>query len=253
MKTISVLLALMALAFADLAVAASAVVTSLTGNAQVQKAGVAPRPLRQGDEVLQGDTVVTARNSSVVLKFDDGQVAALTANSRMTVTTYQYNAQSQSGSVLLSLLVGGLRAVTGLIGHNNPANVSFKAGTATIGIRGSEGTIVTDGTNVVLTVTEGAFVFSYQGKVVTVPAGEAVFGADGKITQGTATQIFNSLPANFQQAITDAQTLQGAINAASPGVPTAITPPPPPPSGTPGGTTGTGQGGGGGGGTPSPQ
>src|SRR5438128_7558389 len=116
MKNISVLLALFALAFTEL-VFASAVVTSLTGTAQVQVGSGPARTLRQGDRVNQGDTVSTGAASSVVMKFDDGQIAALTANSRMAVTEYSYNPQSGSGSVLLSLIDGGMRALTGLIGR----------------------------------------------------------------------------------------------------------------------------------------
>src|SRR6185312_8874990 len=80
MKKISILLALFALFFTDLALAASAVVTSLSGSVQVQTGAAAARALRQGDEVVQGDTITTGPASSVVLKFDDGQVAALTAS-----------------------------------------------------------------------------------------------------------------------------------------------------------------------------
>ena len=137
MKKLSLLLALMALLFTDLAAAAGAVVSSLTGTVQAQTGSAAPRVLRQGDQVVQGDTVSTGPRSSVVLKFDDGQIAALTADSRMQVTAYTYNPQAQSGNVLLSLVVGGMRAITGLIGHNNTQNVGYRAATATIGIRGS--------------------------------------------------------------------------------------------------------------------
>src|SRR5687768_5312565 len=133
MKKISVvLLALFAFAFADLAFA-SAVVTAAAGSVQA-KTGTAPgRLLRVGDQVNQGDTITTGQSSSVVLKFDDGQVAALTANSSMTVTAYQYNRQSGAGTVLLSLVTGGMRAITGLIGRNRPEQVSYRASTATIG------------------------------------------------------------------------------------------------------------------------
>src|SRR5690349_22182117 len=101
MKKISVLLALFALAFSEL-VFASAVVTSLTGTAHVQVGSSPARTLRQGDRVNQGDTVSTGSGSSLVLKFDDGEVAALTSNSRMTITAYQFNQQSGTGNVLLS-------------------------------------------------------------------------------------------------------------------------------------------------------
>ena len=232
MKKISVLLALLALLFTDLALAASAVVTSLTGTAQVQTGAATPRALRQGDEVAQGDTVSTGPGSAVVLRFDDGQVAALTANSRMQITAYAYNAPARTGNILLSLVVGGMRAITGLIGHNSPQNVNFRAATATIGIRGSDGTIITDGTIVVVTVADGAFTFTYAGETIVIPAGRGAIGANGQITQGTAQEIFNRLPPAFQNAIGGLQGLTDAINQALQGQPPG--PPPGPPPGTPG-------------------
>lgn len=220
MKKLSVLLAVMALFFVDAAFAASATVTSLTGTAQVQSGSAAPRTLRQGDEVVQGDTVSTGPGSALVLKFDDGQVAALSASSRMQVTAYAFNPQTRTGNVLLSLVVGGMRAITGLIGHNQPNNVNFRAATATIGIRGSDGDIVTDGVNKVsVTVRDGEFTFTYEGRTVDIPAGRGAFGADGKVSEGTAQQIFNSLPPEFQRAIGGLEGLTAAINAAGPGIP----------------------------------
>jgi len=247
MKKISLLLALMAFFFTDLALAASAVVTSLTGNVQVQTGGAAPRPLRLGDEVVQGDTVVTGAASSVVLKFDDGQVAALTASSRMQVTAYTFNPQAKTGNILLSLVVGGMRAITGLIGHNQPDNVKFRAATATIGIRGSEGSIVTDGVSrVAVTVIEGAFTFTYAGETIVIPAGRGAFGADNKVTQGTAQQIFNQLPPAFQNALGGLQAMTNAINQAAQQGKLENNPPQPPPPqpgpNNPPGSTGGGSG-----------
>ena len=132
MKRIPVLLALLGLAFAQL-VFANAIVTTATGSAQVIRGTAPARALKVGDEVIQGDTIVTGQNSAIVMKFDDGEITALTSNSRLTVTAYQYNRKQQSGSILLSLVEGGMRAITGLIGKNAPQRVSYKAATATIG------------------------------------------------------------------------------------------------------------------------
>jgi hypothetical protein len=232
MRTIAALLAFATLFVATLASAAGAVVTSLSGSVQVQSGAAAPRALRVGDEVAQGDTVVTGPSSSVVMKFDDGQIAALTANSRMQVSAYSYDPPTQRGNILLSLVVGGMRAITGFIGHNQPNNVRFRAATATIGIRGSDGTIITDGVSVAVTVTEGAFTFTLGTETIVIPAGRGAIGANGIITPGTAQEIFNRLPANFQAALGGLEGLTNAINQAlqSQGQPN----PPPPPPQTPG-------------------
>src|SRR5258706_4364983 len=157
MKKLYVLLAVMALFFTDLVLAANnAVVTSLTGLVQVQTGTAPARPLRQGDELSQGDTVITGPASSAVLKFDDGQVAALTANSRMTVTAYAYNPSNESGNVLLSLVTGGMRVITRIIGRRTPERGTYRAATATLGVRGSDRAIVTPHGHVGVTVNEDA-------------------------------------------------------------------------------------------------
>jgi hypothetical protein len=257
-RTISVLFALFALAFTEL-VFASAVVTSLTGTVQVQIGTAPARLLRQGDRVNQGDTVSTGSASSAVLKFDDGQVVALTANSRMTVTSYQFNSQAGTGNVLLSLIDGGMRAITGLIGKNSPDKVSYRAATATIGIRGTDVTIVTSGGNVVVAVTDGAISFTFNNQTVTIPAGEAIHARpDGTFSRGAINQIQSQLsqtPLGQQilNALGGLVGLTAAINQAAPGTPprTDQQPGTGPTTGPTPGTPGGGQGGGGGGGSPS--
>ena len=222
MKKLSVFVALMALFFTDLALAASAAVTSVTGSAQVQTGTSSPRTLRQGDEVSQGDTVVTGANSSLVLKFDDGQVAALTANSRMVISTYTYNPASESGNVLLSLVSGGMRAITGLIGRRSPNQVAYRAATATIGIRGTDTTMATDGTNVVVTVSEGSVTYSYQGVTLTLTAGEAVYSRPGQPPiRGTIAQVLPQVPEAIRNAVNNATSgnLNNQIGQSGPGQP----------------------------------
>ena len=228
MKKLSVFLALLALFFTDLALAAGAVVTSTTGTVSVQTGQAALRTLRTGDQVAQGDTVITGANSATVLKFDDGQVVALTANSRMQVTNYQYNPQTESGNVLLSLVSGGMRAITGLIGRRAPSQVAYRAATATIGIRGTDVTIATSEGNVVVTVTNGVISFSFQGQTLTINAGQAVLARPGQgAVTGTAAQVIaqasqamqNVANAVLLAANSPNSPLNTAINNAAPGQP----------------------------------
>lgn len=239
MKKLSALLALWVLLFAGLALANTATITAARGTVQAQ-AGTAPaRVLRVGDLVRQGDTVITGAASSAVLRFEDGQVSALTANSRMTITAYQYNPQTQSGNILLSLIDGGMRAITGLIGNRTPSNVAYRAASATIGIRGTDVTIVTAQGNVVVTVNAG--VISFQrvnvttgqpiGQPTTVNAGEAAAAlASGQVSTGTAAEVAATVAAALPPAISaelQASTsamdqLAGAIQAAASGTATTV-------------------------------
>jgi hypothetical protein len=219
MKKLSVLLAFLAFFFAEFALAQSAVATSAIGTVQVQTGTASARPLRQGDEVRQGDTISTGAASSAVLKFDDGQIAALTANSRMTITAYQYNAQARTGNVLLSLINGGMRAITGLIGRNQPERVAYRAATATIGIRGTDGNIATNGTEVFVSVNEGVMTVTIAGQTIVLTAGQAMQFTNGKVSQGTIQLILSQLSPALQQQIGGIAGLTAAIEAAGPGIP----------------------------------
>jgi hypothetical protein len=212
MKIISIFLGLMALLLADVAMAAGATATSVTGTVTVQTGTASARPLRQGDTVTQGDTIVTAAASSVVLRFDDGEITALTANSRMQVTAYQYNPSNNSGNVFLSLISGGMRAITGLIGRNQPSSVAYRAATATIGIRGTEVDVSTDGKTAVVSVLSGEIDFTYNGQTVRVQSGQAAYtDAQGKITSGAAQFLMQA----FQQLYPDLAKILGSVDALS--------------------------------------
>ena len=225
MKKISFLLALIAVFFTGIALA-SAGVTTLNGTAQVQRGTAPAHALRLGDEVNQGDTISTGANSSIVLKFDDGHVAALTSNSRMTINAYEYDPQSQKGNVLLSLISGGMRTITGLIGHNSPERVAYRAANATIGIRGTDISIVTDLGTVVVTVNDGEISFKLDDCTITVPTGQGLNAPQGvsgrpgcQFPLAAAQQIVAQLPANLAAAIGGLQGLTDAINQAAPGTP----------------------------------
>jgi hypothetical protein len=139
MKTFLKLLAgTFALIASSLAFAEGGVVSSLEGTATVQSGTGAPRPLRLGDAVAEGDTLTTGPSTTLIVRFDDDQVVALSSRSKLTVSTYKYNPTAKSGNILLSLVDGGMRALTGLIGKASPDAVTYKARTATIGIRGTD-------------------------------------------------------------------------------------------------------------------
>lgn len=138
-----------ALAFvaSTLAFAEGGMVTSVEGSATVQTGAGPVRPLRLGDAVVEGDNLATGPNSTLVVRFDDGQVLALSSRAKLTVSTYKYNPTAKSGNILFSLVDGGMRTLTGLIGKASPEAVTYKARTATIGIRGTHVAGEIDGDN----------------------------------------------------------------------------------------------------------
>lgn len=255
MKNIFAVLVGIALAMlSHLVLAAPVVVNALTGTAQAIPGAGAPRSLRNGDEVDQGDTVATGENSSLILRFDDGQVVALASRSRMVVNAYAYNrAEPAKSNILLSLLNGSMRAITGLVGRNNPASVSYRVRNVTVGIRGTDVTLATADGDVAVTVADGSIGFTFNGQTVLIPAGEGARTLpDGTVQSAPAAQIIAAVAAQnpalgaLLQAVNSA-TLQNAVRDAlrQSQQPSS---PPTSPLGTPrpsGSTTGTGGTGGG--------
>ncbi len=219
MKITSILLALAALLFTDLVLAAGAIASSVTGTVTVQSGTAAARPLRQGDTVTQGDTVVTGPASSAILRFDDGEITALTANTKLAVTAYQYEPSTNKGNVFLSLVSGGMRAITGLIGRTQPSSVAYRAATATIGIRGTTVDVATNGFgDVAVSVVDGSISFGSGDNTFTLNVGQAaILGQNGKITPGDAAAIYNLLPQDLKNTVGSIQALAAAIAFAQAG------------------------------------
>ena len=196
LKKIGGLIFFILMCVAELAGAQVAAVFDLTGTAQAIPGAGSPRNLRKGDLLNQGDTIATGESSNIILRFDDGQIVALTPKSRFTISNYVYNsAEPAKSNVLLSLIQGGMRAVTGLIGKRNPDSVSYRAAQATIGIRGTDASISTDSGLVSVVVHDGMLTFTLPGQQpVSIPAGQGLIHTpDGKSKSAPAAQVIAAL------------------------------------------------------------
>ena len=73
--------------------------------------------------------------ASAQLKMVDGGFIAIRPNTDMTFDAYRYNGKEDgTENALVSLLNGGFRTITGVIGRSNKQNYQIKTDTATIGI-----------------------------------------------------------------------------------------------------------------------
>jgi hypothetical protein len=114
------------------------VVTHLSGLLRVKSSAGVNRVLAVKSEVMQGDTLITERDTYARIKFMDDGEAVLRPGTQLAVEAYSYDAVAPAkDNIVLSLLKGGLRAVTGLAGQRNHDVVKINTPTATIGIRGT--------------------------------------------------------------------------------------------------------------------
>ncbi len=97
-----------------------------------------PVPLASGAMVEVGDRISTGQESTAQIRFKDASIVSLKPLTEFVVNEYSFNGgEDGSERALFSLLRGGLRTVTGLIGHLHKENYGVKTPAATIGIRGT--------------------------------------------------------------------------------------------------------------------
>lgn len=108
------------------------------GEVNLARGADAPRKARRGDLFEVGDKISTGTQSSAQLRFTDGALVALNADSMFVIEKHNFNKDDPGkGEQAAELLRGGLRAITGAIGHENPEAVNYRTPVATIGIRGT--------------------------------------------------------------------------------------------------------------------
>lgn len=94
--------------------------------------------LATGSALENGDVVHSADNSNAQLRMLDGTIMSIRPNSSLSIDSYHFDkAESKSSRAVFSLLKGGLRTITGLIGKTQPESYRVGTPTSTIGIRGT--------------------------------------------------------------------------------------------------------------------
>ncbi len=117
--------------------ARAASVTFSYGKVAVKAADGTRRGIARGDTVYSGETVITEAGRAQ-LRFTDGAFVSLVPNTEFAIENYRFEGrQDGSERSFFSLLRGGLRTLTGLIGHRNRDSYRLRTPVATIGIRGT--------------------------------------------------------------------------------------------------------------------
>lgn len=104
-----------------------------------QSPGQVPRVLGKGLPLREGDRLTTAEGASAIIRLADGTRMTVRPNSEIVLRQYQFRESATEGnSMLMDLLRGGLRAITGGISKSSPNAARIQTNTATIGIRGTD-------------------------------------------------------------------------------------------------------------------
>jgi hypothetical protein len=113
-------------------------IKSVRGDVHLLNGTGTQRPAVPGDLLMPIDRVVTGADSAASVVLRDGTTMVVGPSSRLDVKEFHFDATTQDGGLLVSLLRGSMRMITGLIGKKQPDAVRVETQTATIGIRGTD-------------------------------------------------------------------------------------------------------------------
>jgi hypothetical protein len=113
------------------------------------------RALERRSDVLEGDTLVTGANGEIQVRFNDNAILALRAGSRLKISEYHGALTDRPEQVLMELLTGGFRTITGTLGKSDKEAYQIRTPKASIGIRGTNYEAVLSGPDLVIGVYQG--------------------------------------------------------------------------------------------------
>lgn len=106
------------------------------GSIQAERSG-AKQALKRLSPVYRTDVIRSGKDSNAQFRMIDNAYLDLYENSELRLHEYQLKADGQRGSVIMELISGGLRTISGIIGKQNKSDYQLRTPTATIGIRGT--------------------------------------------------------------------------------------------------------------------
>lgn len=154
-------------------------VTHLSGPLFGKKMDGSSRVLGINSAVEQGDTLVTEKRTYGRVRFIDGGEITLRPGTNFVVESYFFDKEKPAeDKAVFRLIKGSLRAVTGQISKRGDQNAyKMKAGTATIGIRGTSFDLTICDDNCP-DLAKGIYFYVIDGVIeVSNSAGSVIFGA----------------------------------------------------------------------------
>ncbi len=114
------------------------VVVQASGPMTARSPSGAVKPLKAQSEVESGDTLATAAGAWALVRFIDNSELTLKPGTTVVVDQFTFDGDRPEGDrAVFTLVKGGLRSLTGILGKRNKDKFAMKTPSATIGIRGT--------------------------------------------------------------------------------------------------------------------
>lgn len=155
--------------------AADGYVVDAAGKVTIAIGKSAPHPAAKNDSIGSDTEVDTGDKSYAVLKFEDGQVVAMQANTTFHVAEYRYDPkQIENSNIIFSTIKGGMRFITGLIVQHNQKAFRLSTPNVTIGIRGGDFAVATADNALYSQVNSGSVSMTNAAGTVSFKTGETI-------------------------------------------------------------------------------
>jgi len=114
------------------------VVVQVSGAMSARSPAGVVKALQAKSEVESGDTLVTSAGAYALVRFIDNSELALKPGTTVVIDQFSFDAdRPEADRAAYTLVKGGLRSITGLLGKRNKDKFAMKTPSATIGIRGT--------------------------------------------------------------------------------------------------------------------
>lgn len=184
------------------------------GDVHIYDTRNAVRTVHVNDNVFEGDSIVTGANGEIHITMADTGFIAVRPNTKMAITQYRANGDSQDKGVI-GLLVGSFRSISGWIAKYQPKSYEIRTPTATIGIRGTdhepkvipEGSSEGDPGTYDKVNAGGTFINTPQGRV-DVSENHAGFAPHGGLGANARPRMLDHVP-NFYRPTRNEHFIEG--------------------------------------------
>jgi hypothetical protein len=172
------------------------------------------KPVTADTLLYSDDTIVTATGASVRIVLSDNSVLDLDSDAQIHLAEYSYSPSApQENTSDVSVVEGTLRYVSGLMAKENPDNIRFTAGDATIGVRGSFAGIKVEGPAV--------HVESMIGEITLTRTKEDGESATIVVPPGKATRIDPQTGETLVETSTGSDNVNNVVQAIAAAAPDA--------------------------------
>lgn len=118
-------------------------IKTLSGQVSIEREGKSITP-KVGDAVYQTDKIVTGKDGSVGMLFDDDSRISAGPNSVLALDKFAFDSKTNDGNFDVSMKKGTLSVISGKLTAKTPGALKVKTPAAILAVRGTEFSVKVD-------------------------------------------------------------------------------------------------------------